>query len=894
MKHAGKRFSRNESSFDFRRRPLRWIAVCAFASIVAIGAVTAIAIDGFKETTIKNNGQRLEDAVLLLARHFDRQLDDFAILQRDVVDELKSYGYDTPEIFSGAIGTLAVHETLRSKVGGWHDVAGLNVFDSQGRLINSSRQWPVADRRISDRDYFKAIAFDPNRESEVAIVPSRLARSNAIVFARRITGPNGIFLGVVTRAISPDVIESFFASAGLGEGAAVAMHHRSGAMLARFPVTDQLGRNFRNGGPDQLAVFERENFTARLTSPVDGQDRLLASRSLASEPIIIVATQTLESTLAVWRTQTKFLMGMAAAVVLIICTLLYLSFRQITKHLSLEKSWLQTAVDNMNQGLLLFDAFERLIVCNKRYLAMYGLSSQIIRPGCSLHQLLRHREQTGSLNTNADSYYQNLIKTKGSSHRSIVETTGKRLIEISSEPVASGGWLATHEDVTDRIRAEEKVNHLAYYDQLTNLPNRVLFREDVKRRLQCVGPNDCVTVIYVDIDKFKSVNDSLGHHVGDMLLVNIASCLAESVGPNDLVARLGGDEFAIVTDLPYGDDAEHFVATVQKAIRLPTDCLGHQVSVDSSIGVAIGPQHGSTLDELLKNADLAMYSAKAKGRRGFEIFTCALEERAERRQGIEADIRKGLREDGFQIHFQPVVSLATNRINGFEALLRFQPPGRPPLSPAEFIPIAEETGLINELGAWVLSSACLVAARWPDHIVLAVNVSPVQIRSGTFALHVINALALSGLSADRLEIEITEAVLISDDDEALALLHQLKDLGVRIALDDFGTGYSSLSYLRRFPFDKIKIDRNFVADLDKVGGSSAIIKAIVSMASAHNMTTTAEGVETEEQRDLVNELGCDLMQGYLFSPALPAEALYHLFEQETAAAGNPQISRADR
>jgi predicted signal transduction protein with EAL and GGDEF domain len=294
------------------------------------------------------------------------------------------------------------------------------------------------------------------------------------------------------------------------------------------------------------------------------------------------------------------------------------------------------------------------------------------------------------------------------------------------------------------------------------------------------------------------------------------------------------------------------------------------VTTDASIGIALAPQDGSDLDQILKNADLAMYAAKAAGRRTFRFFEPAMEAEVRARRILETDLRQAITDGGFEVYYQPCLSLQDNTITGCEALLRWRHPQRGMISPADFIPIAEETGLINPLGEWVLTTACREAATWPDHVKLAVNVSPVQFKSGTLALKVIAALAASGLAASRLELEITEAVLIRDDDAALAILHQLRDIGVRIALDDFGTGYSSLSYLQRFPFDKIKIDRCFVTDLASPEGSSSIVQAVVTIAADRHMTTTAEGVETEQQRELLRALGCSEMQGYLFSAPKPA------------------------
>jgi diguanylate cyclase (GGDEF)-like protein len=862
------------ASYELRRSPLKWLVFSGFVMISAIAIGTALTIDRFRDAALASGSQRLENAVLLLARHFDRQLADNLILQRHVVADLASLNPGLDGVYTGVLGTLAVHELLRASVGGWADVAGFNVFDAKGNLVNSSRVWPVPALNIADRDYFKSLAEHSSIGSEISSVTSRFSGEKAIVFAQRISATHGAFLGVVTRAVRPDNIGSFFASAGLGEGAAVAMHHRSGNLLARFPAVDELlGKNFKNGSQDQRAVFERYDFVTRLKSPVDGKDRILASRALSAEPLVIVATQTMESALATWRSQTGFFVGTAAVAIAIIGGVLYSIFAVITQQLCSEKKWLRTAVDHMNQGLLLFDAAERLVVCNSRYLDMYGLSEDVIRPGCSLRRLVQHRAETGSLVIEAEAYYQSIIGATGAKHCSVVRTTDGRLMEVGNEPVAGGGWLATHEDVTERLRAEERINHLAYHDQLTGLPNRTLFQEKVEAILASLPPGRCLILLFIDVDKFKDVNDLLGHHVGDALLKVIASRLQGCVQPHDIVARLGGDEFAIATTQMQEDGAQRFASTVQEAIRLQSNCLGHQINADSSIGIAVGPWHGTNLEQLLKNADLAMYSAKANGRRSSVFFSSELEEKVNTRHRVEIELRKGLRNDSFEIHYQPIVDAVTSVTTGFEALLRFNDESGNPISPATFIPVAEETGLIIELGDFVLRQSCLAAARWPEQICVAVNVSPVQLRSGTFALNVLSALNQAGLQPRRLELEITEAVLIKDDEKALAVLRELKTIGVCIALDDFGTGYSSLSYLRRFPFDRIKIDRSFVADLDTVERSSAIVKAIIGMANACDMKTTAEGVETAVQRKLLQGLGCDQMQGYLFSPALPPDSL---------------------
>jgi diguanylate cyclase (GGDEF)-like protein len=536
-------------------------------------------------------------------------------------------------------------------------------------------------------------------------------------------------------------------------------------------------------------------------------------------------------------------------------------------------------VNNIPQGLVLYDDSARVTVCNQRYIEMFGLSPDVAKPGCSMHDLISHRKETGSFEGDVGEFCASIIRNValGKITHQIAEAADGRAILIVNQPLEAGGWVATIEDVTDRKRADEKIAHLAHYDALTDLPNRVLFRQQLENALNKVQPGEQLAVLYIDIDEFKSVNDALGHSVGDELLKAVAVRLRGCLRETDVAARLGGDEFAIIqTAVKRPSDTTQLVERIYQAIREPYDCAGHLVTTDASIGIALAPDDGADLDQLLKNADLAMYGAKADGRRTYRFFEVGMDERVKTRRILELELRQAIMDGGFEVFYQPLLNLQDNKISGCEALLRWRHPKRGMISPSEFIPIAEETGLINALGDWVLSTACIEAASWPDHIRIAVNVSPIQFKSQTLALNVATALAVSGLSACRLELEITEAVLIRDDEAALALLHQLRELGVRIALDDFGTGYSSLSYLQRFPFDKIKIDRCFVKDIVGPAGSSSIVQAVVNIAAARNMTTTAEGVETERQMEWLRDLGCTEMQGFLFSPAISAAEIRRL------------------
>jgi diguanylate cyclase (GGDEF)-like protein/PAS domain S-box-containing protein len=792
------------------------------------------------------------------------------------------------------------HVMLKSKVDD-EFASDITVIDAEGRLVNWSGSWPAPDLMLADREYFQAMKSQSLTSDDEIVQPvlSRITGRWKTLFARRMSGPKGEFLGVVTRSVEPLQLEKFFASVMLGDDATIAMFHRNGTLLARFPqVSSAIGQVFSSGTLMQHVRTSDEPATLRTVSPIDQVERLGNVRLLQNYPIALIATTSVQSALADWRIQTKFMVTVAGLSAFILASLLYLMIRHIQRQnravqlgMTLEKNRLDTAINNMTQGLLLFDAQARVVVCNQRYLDMYGLSREVISPGRPFRDVIAHRQATGSFAGDVDAYVADVIRDVGRSTVHVMHTADGRAIQISSRPVADGGWVATHEDITERRNAEEKIAHLAHYDALTDLPNRTLFRTELERELKRVERGAQCAVLYIDIDEFKGINDSLGHPAGDELLKGIALRLRGCVRGSDIVARLGGDEFAIVqTSVETHSDITDLVARIYEAIRQPFECLGHSLLTDASIGIAMAPRDGTDLDELLKNADLAMYGAKAEGRRTFRFFEPQMDAKVKARRMLELDLRhaagdSGFTAGGFEVYYQPLLNLRNDDVVGCEALLRWRHPERGMISPAEFIPVAEEIGVINQLGEWVLTTACHEAMHWPADTKIAVNVSPVQFRSATLALKVTSALATSGLPARRLELEITEAVLIRDDETALEILHGLREIGVRIALDDFGTGYSSLSYLQRFPFDKIKIDRCFVTDVAEAQGSSSIVQAVVNIASARNMTTTAEGVETVRQKELLRALGCTEMQGYLFSAAKPAAEVRALLAVHQTRAG---------
>ncbi|WP_158279441.1 putative bifunctional diguanylate cyclase/phosphodiesterase [Falsochrobactrum shanghaiense] len=467
------------------------------------------------------------------------------------------------------------------------------------------------------------------------------------------------------------------------------------------------------------------------------------------------------------------------------------------------------------------------------------------------------------------------IKADGS----IIEVRAySRQVDYKGQPAR----LAVVVDVTEQRQTEARISFMAHHDALTALPNRVLFLDELRRTLRHFERhNQPAAILCIDLDYFKDVNDTLGHPIGDKLLQQVSERLRGALRDNDLVARLGGDEFAVIQrDLAEPGDAGALSDRLISVLSQPYDINGHMMVIGASIGIALVPTDGDSADTLLKNADMALYRAKDEGRGTFRYFQPEMDARVKARRALEVELRRALVAGEFALHYQPFVSIETGRINGFEALLRWHHPERGMVPPIEFIPLAEDIGLIVPIGEWVLQQACRDAARWPDDTRVAVNISAVQFKGQKLANVVNTALAMSGISPGRLELEITESVLLHDSEANVAMLHQLRALGVRISMDDFGTGYSSLSYLRSFPFDKIKIDQSFVREIVNSSGDAAIVSAVVGMGTSLGISTTAEGVETIEQLERLRAEGCTEVQGYFLGRPMPVSDAQQLLAHQ--------------
>jgi len=542
------------------------------------------------------------------------------------------------------------------------------------------------------------------------------------------------------------------------------------------------------------------------------------------------------------------------------------------------------ALNNMSHGLCMLDHNDRLQVWNERFLELLYLQNVPVRVGMRLTQLIRHSILASNhKNKTARQIVAELARglREASCNEFHASLDGERIIAASRRIMQGGGSVVIFEDVTERERAQERIAHLANFDELTGLANRAQFRERITGLLAAIR-DDALAIHLVDLDRFKSINDTLGHPIGDKLLKAVASRLNTAVRPTDMITRFGGDEFIVLqTSCKHERDAEWLARRMVRAVQEPFEIDGHRIDIGASIGVAIAPNDGSDVDQLLKKADMALYTVKIGGHGGCCLFAGQMEEATQARRALELDLRQALADERFELHFQPLVNLASGRVTACEALLRWTHPTRGAVSPAVFIPIAEETGLIVALGEWVLKRACAEAVSWPRDIKVAVNLSPVQFRDRGLPLRVMTALGKSGLVPQRLELEVTERLLLDESDQTLATMRQLNDLGVRLSLDDFGSGYSALNYLRKFPFHKIKIDQSFIRDLGQDRNAYAIIGAITTLGSVLDMVVVAEGIETEEQRTLVLAQGCHEGQGYLFGRPMSGTAVRARLEAQS-------------
>jgi diguanylate cyclase (GGDEF)-like protein len=774
-------------------------------------------------------------------------------------------------------------------------VAGLSIIDSDGRVAATSGMWP-APAHVVAPDAFRHFS-SANDQAVFVSVPQRGAdRSWRIWLARRVNTPRGALAGVVLAEMNLSYLASFYRAAIPAQGT-VAIVRRDGIIILHMPDHDaETGRKIPADSA-WYGMVAAGGGAYDTTGYFDSTQLLSAVRPLDGLPVVIEASLAAGDALAAWQRQRMSLIAgalYAAVCVVLLLSLLDAQLRRLEAsqrtlagnnaqmqianvHLDVARRHLDVVFSNVSQGLCLFSASHRLIVCNKRYREIYLLPPGAGEPGVSLEEIINHccKARGISLAARTDLLSSFVVTARsGTRNEWLLEMLDGRTIAICQQPMPDGGWVATHEDITERRYAEARIAHLARHDSLTGLPNRSLFQERIEHALATAARGATFAVLFLDLDRFKAVNDTLGHQAGDALLRTAAARLLASVREIDTVARLGGDEFVILqVGLASPDDAAQLAQRILDVIAEPYSIDGHTVAIGVSIGVDISAETAISADTLIKNADLALYMAKSEGRGVYRFFEPQMDANAQNRYALERDLRHAIVNNEFQIYYQPIVDVRSRQVCAFEGLLRWHHPVRGLVQPGDFIAAAEDCGLIVPIGAWVLHEVCRQASKWPGHIHAAVNLSPIQFRATQLMTAVTDALAASGLPANRLELEITESVLLADNETTLSVLHGLRSLGIGIVMDDFGIGYSSLSYLRRFPFDKIKIDQSFVVDITKRGEALFIVRAITGLCRNMGIRTTVEGVETAEQLAILEEEGCTEAQGYYFGEPKPARLL---------------------
>ena len=878
------------------------IAACLCTGVVLAAAVVWFAVSS-RQAAIRDAVREMRNDSLLLAEDQDRLFQAADGVQRGVIDTMRAIGADSSDSYALLMQTEAAQQDLSDRIAALPYVAVLMLFDRHGTLLNYSRGRPLPPLTGADRDFI----HDMTRADVPSLFISAPLRDKVsgrwqVYLSRRFDTVDGQLLGFVASAINLDYFEHFYARLPLTGGGGFALYRRDGMLLARYPKTDQLVGKTYAATPNFARLLGALNGgVVRLNGRFDGEDRIVVPYPMPRFPLIVAVSDTMSTVLASWRQQIRVLAGTTILLELLMAAGMTLLLRHLRSQdrllaaetararaeadlalarereraaevLHTQQQRFDTAAQNMLQGLLMVDGDGNMVVVNRRFFELLGLPPDSIKAGMpyaelpalvssqsnllpdDIAQIRRYREEWVGSNTRKTFLW---------------ELSDGRALAVTHQPMEHG-WLSTYEDVTDRRLAEARIAHLAQYDALTDLPNRVLFRDALEHALAFARRGHLLALHYLDLDQFKAVNDTLGHPIGDRLLQAVAARLLDGLRDTDTVARLGGDEFAIVQsalDTPH--DATALASRLIEMIAQPFEIEGHQIVIGTSIGIVFAPTDGIDADVLLKNADLALYRAKLDGRGMYRLFHTGMDAEMQARRLLEVDLRHALGRGQFELFYQPLIDLHTQAAGGFEALLRWRHPDRGMIAPDKFIPLAEEIGAIIQIGEWVLRQACLAAASWPDGLHISVNLSPAQFRTRDLVNTVAGALRDSGLPPGRLELEITETVMLQDTAATLATLHDLRDIGVRIAMDDFGTGYSSLSYLRRFPFDRIKIDQSFVRELGQRDDCDAIVRAVIGLSRDLGMATTAEGVETPEQLRALAQAGCSNIQGYLFSRPVP-------------------------
>jgi len=894
-----------------RRWPGRFVRLVgrqAFLFVAAgilIGFVLAgmVALDVYLHNLlVEASARSARNLSYTLSDQTDRSLQSVASTVSKIVERLQRDGVDSAGALEAAAGARDVQALTRDRLAEDPSLDSVFIVGADGKIGDPYRAQLLSIADLHGQDHLDSLRNAPPDALYVSTPFQSTASGTWLLsLSKRVSASDGAFLGVVNGVVKLPSFDDILQKVALGAHAAVSILQPDGSIIACFPQREiAFAADIASSGEYTRLVSQNLGGVMRQTSAVDHVDRLFAVVPSPKFPVAAVVAVAMDDVLADWRHQMEALAFGAAVIVLAIAfgtirLAVYIerladaqARETIQTQLAVQYKRFNNAMDNIVQGLAMYDRNNSLIACNKRYAEIYGLPEALTEPGVTRAQIVAYRGNRGFGKVLGDQR-----KEPDGSLLIISELSDGRIIAQRKKKLAEGGWVSTHEDITTRHQAEETVKEMARSDALTGLLNRVEFKQRLEQCLEEARRRIAkYAVLYLDLDHFKVVNETLGHPLGDKLLREVAARIQTATRKIDTIARVGGDEFAIVQRVVHGPrDAARLAERLIASVSMPYAIDGNDIQIGASVGISLTPDDSVDCDELIRNVDMALYQAKTS-RGSYNFFEPAMDEQVRSRRQMDSDLRTALADAQFELHFQPVVSLADRQVKSFEALLRWTQPERGAVPPSVFIPVAEENGLIVPIGEWVLNVACREAAKWPPHIKVAVNVSVVQLKSAAILQSIAGALKASGLDGSRLIVEVTESVMIADADQALVTLHAIRDMGAAIAMDDFGTGYSSLSYLRRFPFDKIKIDQTFVSELGQRADSAAIVRAATGLAKALGMEAVAEGVETPEQLALAAAEGCAEAQGYLISRAMPASDVFGFLGVEPLTATGRSAARA--
>jgi diguanylate cyclase (GGDEF)-like protein len=838
---------------------------------VLAAAVIAVTVWSFRLDALREARQQASGLATALAGQTTRTVHAVDLVVRDVQDLVSNMGLETPQLFERTLSTPDMHRLLREKLARLPQADALTLVGADGYLVSSSRSWPPPPVSVTDREYYAFLRdFDDTGLFIAAPILNRVTGAWTIYLARRVSSPGGAFIGIVHATIEVSYFSGVFQSIGFSANELLALTRRDGAILVASGSDVQRGNKSVPRNSPWHGVVNQGGGHYTGSTDFDGVERTLAVRPLREYPLVVNVGIDEGAVLARWRHQ---------AIGLTLAGFIIVLYSMLLLHALKAKSReLEVTLNSMTQGIIMADAGRRVPVINRQAVNLLGLSEDLLRKPITFDDILSFQCTSGEFGKDGEAVpakvWQWIQKGGMSGEIPVYERIRPNgtALEIRTVPLPDGGLVRTYTDVTERKRAENQIRTMAFRDGLTGLANRALLHERLEEAFARLSRQDeMFAVLCLDLDRFKAINDSLGHASGDAVLTQVAARIQECMRDVDLVARLGGDEFVIIqTGLDHPLGAIPLVHRILSAISAPFELNGQRLSIGTSIGIAVAPTDGATPRQILRSADLALYGAKSDGRGAYRFFEPEMQAAADDRRRMEAELREALQRDELELHYLPWINCASGRAGGCEALVRWRHPTRGLIGPTHFIPIAEESGLIAAVGDWVLRRATVEACAWPEDIKLSVNVSAAQFLGNDLAGSVTSALAQSVLAAERLELEVTESVLLFERGDQRADLQQLRRQGVRIAIDDFGTGYSSFRYLNLFPFDRLKVDRSFVGQMVRRPHCAAIVSAVTGLGRSLNMLTTAVGVETQEQLALLKAGGCTDVQGYLFGQ--PARA----------------------